>query len=64
MDKAKYENAECRNIALGQAIQSFGEFLDQIQDREAVIKLIKRQLNNTRNATKKKAAEFLKKRGR
>ena len=61
IEKAKYQTDECRNIALGIAIKSFEQFFDQIQDKEAVIKLVKKQLNNSRNATKKKAADFLKK---
>ncbi len=61
VEKAKYQTDECRNIALGITIKSFEQFFDQIEDKAAVIKLIKKQLNNSRNATKKKAADFLKK---
>ncbi len=61
IEKAKYENAECRNIALGQAIKSFDSFFDQISDQGAVVKLINRQLKNTRSSTKKAAEKFLKK---
>ena len=61
VEKAKYQTDECRNIALGIAIKSFEQFFEQIEDKEAVIKLIKKQLNNSRNVTKKKAADFLKK---
>jgi hypothetical protein len=61
VEKAKYENAECRNIALGQAIKSFESFFDQINDQDAIVKLVKRQLKNTRSSTKKAAENFLKK---
>ncbi len=61
VEKAKYQTAECRNVALGHAIKSFDQFFDQIEDKEPVIKLIKRQLKNTRNATRKKAEKFIKK---
>ena len=61
VEKARYQTVECRNIALGKAIKSFDQFFDQIEDKEPVIKLIKKQLKNTRNATKKKAEKFLKK---
>ncbi len=61
VEKAKYQTDECRNIALGIAIKSFEQFFDQVEDKAAVIKLIKKQLNNSRNATQKKAADFLKK---
>lgn len=61
VEKAKYQTDECRNIVLGQTIKSFDIFLDLIQDKEPVIKLIRKQLKNSRNATRKKAEEFLKK---
>lgn len=61
VEKAKYKTAECRNVAMGHAIKSFDLFFDQIKDKEPVIKLIKKQLKNTRNATRKKAEKFLKK---
>lgn len=63
VDKAKYQTAECRRIALGQAIASFDEFFEQIGDKERVLKLVKKQLENTRKSTAKKAAQFLKKHG-
>ena len=61
VEKARYQTAECRNVALGYTIKSFDQFFDQITDKEPVIKLIKKQLKNTRNATRKKAEKFLKK---
>ncbi|MFQ5627137.1 MAG: hypothetical protein ACE5I1_00135 [bacterium] len=61
VEHANYRTAECRNIALGQAIETFGQIFDHLRDREPVIKLVQKQLGNTRNATKKKAAAFLKK---
>ncbi len=61
VEKAKYQTAECRNVAMGHAIKSFDLFFDQIKDKRPVIKLIKKQLKNTRNATRKKAERFLKK---
>ncbi len=61
VEKAKYQTTECRNIALGHAIKSFDQFFDRITDKEPAIKLIRKQLNNTRNATRKKAEKFLQK---
>jgi len=57
--RAKYQTAECRNVALGGAIESFDQFFDQIKDKKSVVRLVKRQLKNTRNATRKKAEKFL-----
>ncbi|MHC4166133.1 MAG: hypothetical protein ACYSWQ_04180 [Planctomycetota bacterium] len=56
---AKYQTAECRNVALGHAIKSFDQFFDQIEDKKPVLRLVKKQLKNTRNATRKKAERFL-----
>ena len=54
-------DGECRNILLGKAVLSFDKYFDEIQDKEEVISLVKRQLNNPRNATKIKAERFLRK---
>ncbi|MFC1783138.1 hypothetical protein ACFL02_06090 [Planctomycetota bacterium] len=61
VEKAKYKTAECRNVALGQAIYSFDQFFGQIKDKESVIKLVKKQRKNTRNSTRKAAEKFSKK---
>ncbi len=61
VETAQYQTDECRNIALGKTITSFDHFFNNIENKEPVIKLIKNQLNNTRNATRKKAERFLKK---
>ena len=61
VEKAKYQTAECRNVVLGQAVDTFNQFFEQIKDPKPVIKLIKKQLKNTRNSTKVKAEKFLKK---
>jgi hypothetical protein len=63
VENAKYQTEECRNIALGQAIDSFDEFFERIGDKERVRRLVKKQLRNTRKSTAKKAAQFLKKHG-
>ena len=52
---------ECKNILLGKAILAFGMYFDQIENKDNVISFVKRQLNNTRNATKVKAEKFLRK---
>jgi hypothetical protein len=63
VENAKYQTVECRNIALGQAIDAFDELFAQIGDKERVKRLVKKQLDNTRKSTAKKAAQFLKKHG-
>lgn len=59
---AQYQTAECRNIALGHTIRAFDCFYPQIKNREPVDGLVSRQLQNTRNATRKAAERFVKKR--
>lgn len=52
---------ECKNILLGKAILALDMYFDQIENKNDVISFTRRQLNNTRNATKKKAEKFLEK---
>lgn len=54
-----YDTDECRNIAMGTVIQAIDSYLDQLKDREAVIEFVRRQTQNSRHATKKKAEKFL-----
>lgn len=63
VEKAEYQTTECLNVALGQVINSFEMFFDQVEDKAPVISLVKRQLKNTRSATRKKAEAFIKRRG-
>ena len=51
--------SECRNILIGKAINAFNIYFNQIEDKDKVISFVKRQLNNSRNATKTKAEKFL-----
>ena len=62
VENAQYKTTECRNVALGHAIKAFDQFFDQIRDKRPVIAFVRRQLENTRNTTRKKAGAFLKKR--
>jgi hypothetical protein len=56
-----YDTDECRNIAMGKVIEAIGSYSSQLKDRKAVIEFAQRQTKNTRNATKKKAEQLLKK---
>ncbi len=55
---------ECKNILMGKAILAFNNYWDQIENKDEVNAFVRRQLNNTRHATKKKAEKFLKKRAK
>jgi hypothetical protein len=61
VEAANYQTEECRNVASGHAIESFDLFFEHLKKPQPVIEFVKRQLNNRRNAVKRKAARFLKK---
>ena len=54
---------ECRNILLGRTVLSYSTYFDKIEakGREDIISFVCRHQSNPRNATRKKAQEFLKK---
>jgi len=64
VEAANYQTPECRNVALGHVVNSLDLFFEHIAGPEPVLAFVRRQLGNRRNAVKKKAAAFLKKRGR
>ncbi len=62
--KAKYDShgrpsPECRNVAIGHAVEAFDGFFDQISDKASVLEFVKSQLKNTRKPVVKKAERFL-----
>lgn len=64
VERAKFHrkgspSPECRNVAIGQAIDSFDRFFDRIRDKKAVLKFVKRQLKNTRKPVVSKAEQFI-----
>jgi len=61
VERARYRTAECRNVAIGGAIDSLGRFFHQIKNREPVLEFVKKQVRNRRPSTRKKAEKFLKK---
>jgi len=52
---------ECRNILIGKTIQAFDMYIDRTNNKDEIVSFVKRQLNNTRKATKAKAEKFLRK---
>jgi hypothetical protein len=54
-------NQECKNILYGKAILAFGMYFNEIENKNAVISFVRKQLNNSRNSTKVKAEKFLRK---
>jgi hypothetical protein len=64
VEKANFLNKgvpspECRNVAIGQAIDAFDGFFDLIGPKTKVLNFIKRQFGNTRDQVVKKAERFM-----
>jgi hypothetical protein len=58
--KARYQTTECRNVAIGHGILALGELLPLLSDPAPVVHFVRRQLKNSRPATRKKAEQFIK----
>ena len=59
---ARYETPECRNVAIGHAIQALGAILPLLRNLAPVARFVRKQARNRRPATRKKAEQFLKSR--
>lgn len=60
VERAKYQTAECRNVAIGHAIEAFGQFSERVKRPAPIVNFTRRQLRNRRAAVQRKAAKFLK----
>jgi hypothetical protein len=58
-ERAECQSAECRNVAGGAALQSLDQFFPQVRQRGSVLAMARRQLDNPRPATRRKAAALL-----
>ena len=66
VEKASYlhkgePSPECRNVVIGQAIDTFGQVFDYIGPKNKVLNFVKRQLTNTRKQVARKAERFVSK---
>lgn len=61
VEHAEYATDECRNVALGQALDAFELFFDKIKNKQPVIELVTKQLDNSRNSVRKGAEKLLQK---
>jgi hypothetical protein len=64
VEKATYQTTECRNVAIGQAVEAFDELFELLARPKPVVDFARRQLANSRRAVARKAARFLTKHGR
>ena len=60
VEKAKYQTAECRDIAIGHAIKSLDRFICEVEKPKPVREFVRRQVKNRRKAVQREAARFLK----
>jgi hypothetical protein len=58
-----YNTDECRNIAIGTVILAIGSYFSEVKDKGPTIEFVRRQTQNGRNATRRKAGKFLRKYG-
>jgi len=59
VEKAVYKTSECRNVAIGHALDALDAMFDLIADRKAVLAFCRRQLRNTRRTVAERARKFL-----
>lgn len=52
---------ECRNVAIGHAIDAFDMLFEQVDDKTTILAFVKKQLKNTRKPVAKRAERFLRK---
>lgn len=61
VEHATYDTPECRNVALGHAINSFERLFPLAVGKAAIQRFVLRQAENPRAGTRKKAEKFLRK---
>ncbi len=59
VERASYATPECRDVAIGHALQAFGALSRVLPDTRAVRAFARRQLSNPRPATAAKARKLL-----
>ncbi len=59
VEQAKYKTAECRQIALCEAVRTFDQIFDLLDDKSAVIEFVRHRLKSHRNSTRSAAEKFL-----
>lgn len=57
--RGRYQTRECRNVVIGHALLSLQEMLGLLQKPAPVLRFVRRQMKNSRAATRVKAQRFL-----
>lgn len=61
VERGKYQTSECKNIAIGHAVDAFAQFIELIHDKKTVFNFVKRHVSNPRESVRKSSTKFLKK---
>jgi hypothetical protein len=61
VEHASFATPECRNVAIGHAINALEKLSPLILDKRAIEAFVRRQMSNPRAATRDKAQKFCKK---
>lgn len=59
VENARYQTDECRNVAIGQAIDALGTMGDRVRRARDVVAFVEKQTGNTRAGTRTRAENFL-----
>ena len=59
VSRGRYKTPECRDVALGKLVEAVEQILPHVSDPQPMLRLVRRQLENPRPATRKKAERFL-----
>lgn len=59
VEQARHATRECRNVAIGHAINALEEFFPSLREQHNVLSFVRRQVKNSRRATSIKARKFL-----
>jgi hypothetical protein len=60
VENCSFDTDECKNIALGKVILALGMFVSPVNASRTVVEFVRRQIDNKRPATAKKARAFMK----
>ena len=61
VERATYQTPECRNVAIGHAINFLDRLFPMLTRKRSIQLFVSRQVDNSRAATRKKAEAFLRK---
>lgn len=59
VETARYKTAECRQIALCEAVRTFDDILPLVSDKAAVVAFVRKRRKSRRHSTKQAADKFL-----